>query len=61
MYEGFWVSVLPKEYGDIHAGFYNGDTYTRIEPNDQKAFQIRGSVRPHTHGDGSIHTRSPVR
>jgi hypothetical protein len=39
-------AALPNDYGEIHAGVYNGDTYTRPEPNDQKAFQIRGSVRP---------------
>jgi hypothetical protein len=33
-------------YGDIHVGVYNGDTYNRAEPNDQKAFQIRGTLRP---------------
>ena len=33
-------------YGDVHTGFYNGETYSRPEVNDQKAFMIRGSVRP---------------
>jgi hypothetical protein len=37
---------LPHNYGDIHLGYYNGDTYTRAELDDQKAFQIRGSLRP---------------
>ena len=37
---------LPGNYGDIHAGVYNGDGYSKVEPNDQKAFQIRGTVRP---------------
>jgi hypothetical protein len=37
---------LPDNYGDIHTGIYNGDTYTRPEANDQKAFMVRGSVRP---------------
>ena len=37
---------LPGNYGDIHAGVYNGDTYSRAEPNDQKAFQVRGTLRP---------------
>jgi len=41
---GRWV--LPSDYGDIHAGFYNGDTYSKAEVNDQKAFQIRGTLRP---------------
>jgi Phosphate-selective porin O and P len=38
--------VLPKEYGDVHAGYYNGDGYAKAEANDQKAFQVRASVRP---------------
>jgi hypothetical protein len=33
-------------YGDLHGGFYNGETYSRQEANDQKALMIRGSVRP---------------
>src|SRR5262245_10967284 len=27
-------------YGDVHGGFYNGETYSRQELNDQKAFMI---------------------
>ena len=38
--------VLPKEYGDIHGGFYNGEGYSKAEANDQKALQIRASLRP---------------
>jgi hypothetical protein len=37
---------LPGNYGDVHAGFYNGEGFSRAEANDQKAFQIRGSFRP---------------
>jgi hypothetical protein len=37
---------LPGNYGDVHTGFYNGETFQRVETNDQKAFQIRGTVRP---------------
>jgi len=37
---------LPGNYGDIHGGIYNGETYTRPEANDQKAFMVRASVRP---------------
>lgn len=33
-------------YGDVHAGFYNGENYNRAETNDQKAFMVRGTVRP---------------
>ncbi len=38
--------VLPSDYGDIHLGYYNGDTYGRAELNDQKAFQVRATLRP---------------
>ena len=37
---------FPGNYGDVHAGFYNGETYSRAETNNQKAFQVRGSLRP---------------
>lgn len=44
---GFSARVaLPNDYGDIHAGYYNGDTYSKPEANDQKAFQVRGTLRP---------------
>ncbi len=38
--------VLPGNYGDIHGGFYNGEGFSRAEANDQKALQIRSSIRP---------------
>jgi hypothetical protein len=38
--------ALPSDYGDIHVGFYNGDTYSKSEANDQKALQVRATVRP---------------
>lgn len=37
---------FPGNYGDVHAGLYNGETYTRPEVNDQKGFLVRGSLRP---------------
>jgi hypothetical protein len=33
-------------YGDVHAGVYNGETYTKPELNDQKGWMLRGTVRP---------------
>lgn len=33
-------------YGDVHAGFYNGDGYTRADANNEKALQVRATVRP---------------
>jgi hypothetical protein len=37
---------LPGNVGDVHAGLYNGETYSRPEANDQKGFMVRGTVRP---------------
>lgn len=37
---------MPMNYGDVHVGVYNGDTYAAPEANDQKAFQARVTVRP---------------
>ncbi|HXH40900.1 MAG TPA: hypothetical protein VNN08_19900 [Thermoanaerobaculia bacterium] len=33
-------------YGDMHAGFYNGEGYAKAEANNEKAFMVRGTVRP---------------
>ncbi|HSL21330.1 MAG TPA: hypothetical protein VK886_07340 [Vicinamibacterales bacterium] len=35
-----------NNYGDVHAGVYNGDTYSRFEANDRKALMVRGTFRP---------------
>lgn len=37
---------LPGNYGDVHAGIYNGETYSKPEVNDQKGFMVRATVRP---------------
>ncbi len=37
---------FPSNYGDVHAGFYNGEGYSRAEANNEKAFQVRASFRP---------------
>ena len=37
---------LPSDYGEIQVGAYNGETYKKLEVNDQKSLQIRGTVRP---------------
>jgi|SRR5262245_29988112 len=53
--EGFYNSAdagvsfhynFPSNYGEVHFGVYNGEGYTRPEATDQKAFDIRGTVRP---------------
>ena len=33
-------------YGDVHAGIYNGETYSKFETNNRKALQVRGTLRP---------------
>lgn len=38
--------AFPGSAGDIHAGLYNGETYTKPEANDQKGFLVRLTVRP---------------
>jgi hypothetical protein len=38
--------ALPAERGDVHAGVYNGESFTRAETNDQKGLMVRGSLRP---------------
>jgi hypothetical protein len=53
--EGFYNSAdggvsfrlnFPSNYGEIHAGVYNGEGYARPEANNEKAFDIRATVRP---------------
>jgi len=38
--------VFPANYGEVHAGVYNGEGYTAPEANDQKAWQGRVTIRP---------------
>lgn len=42
--------VFPDNYGDFHVGVYNGDGYTSLNDqngaNNEKAIQIRASIRP---------------
>jgi hypothetical protein len=37
---------IPSNYGDFHVGYYNGENYQRVEVNDQKGLELRGTVRP---------------
>ena len=57
--EGFYNSAdagvsfhtnFPNNYGEVHAGLYNGDGYARPEQNDRHAFDIRGTLRPFAQG-----------
>jgi hypothetical protein len=42
--------TFPGNYGDVHAGVYNGDGYQSLNDqngiNNEKSFQIRGTLRP---------------
>ena len=42
--------TVPANYGDVHVGAYNGETYARAEANNRKAFQVRASGRPFAAG-----------
>jgi hypothetical protein len=42
---------LPSNYGDVHVGIYNGETYSKPEANNVKAVEIRGTVRPLATGE----------
>jgi len=57
--EGFYNSAdggasfhynFPQNYGDVHVGVFNGEGYAKTDPNDQKAIEIRGTVRPFASG-----------
>jgi hypothetical protein len=37
---------FPQNYGDLHVGVYNGENYGKPESNNEKSFQIRGTLRP---------------
>lgn len=47
--------AFPSNYGDVHTGYYNGDGYSKFEPNDQKGFQTRGSLRPFARGPKGLY------
>jgi hypothetical protein len=37
---------LPSNYGDVHVGVYNGENYQKVEINNQKGLEFRGTIRP---------------
>ena len=41
-----YFSPLPKNYGEFHAGVYNGEGFTQAEANKYKSLQGRLTVRP---------------
>lgn len=44
---------FPKGYGEVVGGVYNGEGFARFEANDQKAVQVRGTVRPFPNADAA--------
>jgi hypothetical protein len=46
-------SNTPNNFGEVHFGVYNGEGYSKAEVNQEKAFQIRGTVRPFARGDAT--------
>jgi Phosphate-selective porin O and P len=45
---------LKGNYGDVQAGLYNGEGYSRAEANDQKSLQLRATIRPLPAASGPI-------
>ena len=39
-------TLLPRGYGEIYGGVYNGEGFTRADPNNQKAVELRSTIRP---------------
>jgi hypothetical protein len=37
---------FPGDRGDVHAGIYNGEGYSKAEANDAKALQVRATFKP---------------
>jgi hypothetical protein len=37
---------FPRDFGDVQAGIYNGEGWTHSDPNNEKALQIRATLRP---------------
>jgi phosphate-selective porin O/P len=41
--------TLARDYGDVQTGIYNGEGYSHVDPNDQKGWMTRGTLRPLAH------------
>lgn len=51
-------TTFPGNFGDFHAGVYNGEGSTRAEANDRKSVQIRATVRPIAYSTSQVGGRS---
>ena len=41
-----YFAPLPKGYGEVHAGVYNGEGFSQADPNKYKSMQGRLTIRP---------------
>src|SRR5215510_2558936 len=41
---------IPQNFGEVHVGLYNGEGYATTDPNDKKAVEVRGTLRPFANG-----------
>ena len=48
-------TTIPGGYGDAGVALFNGEGYTKAEANDQKALEIRATVRPFAASAGAAH------
>src|SRR4029450_6707604 len=39
-------TLVPRGYGEVVVGVFNGEGFTRADPNNQKALEMRGTLRP---------------
>jgi hypothetical protein len=46
--------AFPDNYGEVHVGLYNGEGYSKAEPNNEKSVQARGTLRPFATGGESL-------
>jgi hypothetical protein len=51
---------FPRGYGEVVGGLYNGEGFSRFETNDQKALQLRGTLRPFPNKDAARGLRVTV-
>jgi hypothetical protein len=48
-----YLTRLPNRYGEINAGIYNGEGFTRPETDKRKSVQVRATIRPLPNSDGA--------
>src|SRR5262249_44317568 len=39
-------TLIPRGYGELYGGVFNGEGFARADPNDQKAVELRATFRP---------------